>query len=311
MGLKNTFKILSSNFSLTWKSGFYKLICLILVLFLCYQLVSPIFVELQNQDLAGQVLAFFEGLITFEGSQMALSAQNIAGMLDAVLGAYTLSMIVLFVLLFAVLPFLFGLSDMAETDVIHGAMSCNTKIKYMASFMANIKDSLKISSFKLIFTIPYSLIVLLVMYLITRLVIVGGIVTYLTIYLLIFTFILAIALERSILGFIMPISIVYDSRIKCIFKKGFVGNIKQFGRNLSSSFVLAIGVFMLNAIVGYFTFGVGLILTLPASFFALNILPMVIYFNTYGMNYYVSPFEIIYSKKIDEQLDITDMKYVL
>ena len=110
MGLKNTFKILSSNFSLTWKSGFYKLICLILVLFLCYQLVSPIFVELQNQDLAGQVLAFFEGLITFEGSQMALSAQNIAGMLDAVLGSYTLSMIVLFVLLFAVLPFLFMIS---------------------------------------------------------------------------------------------------------------------------------------------------------------------------------------------------------
>ena len=114
MGIKNTLKILSSNFSLTWKSGLYKLICLSLVVFLGYQLVAPIFESIKDQNLLGEVFAFFEGLLSFRGAQMATASQNIADIVNSiVVDSYVFSIIILFILVFALLPFLFSLSDIS------------------------------------------------------------------------------------------------------------------------------------------------------------------------------------------------------
>ena len=312
MGIKNTLKILSSNFSLTWKSGLYKLICFALVIFLGYQLVAPIFESIQSQDLLGEVFAFFEGLLSFRGQQMATASQNIADIINSIMmDSYVFSIILLFILVFALLPFLLGLSDMSESDVLYGAMSCNTKFKYLAIFMSNLKSAIKVSSFKLIFTVPYSLIVFLLCFAISKMFVFGGIVTYLGIFLVILVVLLAITLERTILGFFQASSIVHNPKLKCILERGLINTLRQFGKNFSYNFVLIVCVFFINTFVGLYTFGVGLIVTLPASLLSFNVLSMVLYFNAYGLNYYVTPSEVVYSKKLDEQIDIKDMKYIL
>lgn len=312
MGIRNTLKILSSNFSLTWKSGLYKLICIALVLFLGYLLIKPIFSTLQGQDLIGEAMALFEGVVSFRGGQVATAAQHLTDIVNSlVLDSYIFSIITLFILVFALLPFLFGLSDMAECDVIYSAMSCNTKVKYLASFTSGLKSAIKISAFKLIFTVPYSLIVFAICYGISNLITVGGFITYLGVFLIALIGLVSFTFERAFLGYLHQASVVHNPKLKCVWTRGFVNLLRQFGKNFSMNLVFVIFTFFINAFVGYFTFGVGLIITIPASFVLLTILNMLIYCNAYGLNYYVTPYEVIVSKKLDEQIDLKDMKYLL
>ena len=312
MGLRNTLKILSSNFSLTWKSGLYKLVSFFAIIFLCYILVSPIFTELKSADLMGKFTALFESLFAFKGAEITKTATDIATELNSVMmDSYIVNIIVMFVLLFAVLPFLFDLSNVAECDVLYGAMSCNTRLNYVASFMGCLRASFKVALLRLAITIPYSLIVLFVLYAIINMILIGGFATYLALFLLLFVCVVAIAFERALLGYFAPATIIQDMKAKCLIKRGFCLNLKQFSRNFASNFILSICVFFVNAFIGIYTFGVGLVITLPSSLLCYNILSMVSYCNAFGINYYVSPSEIVYSKKLDEQLSLKDMQYLI
>ena len=184
MGLRNTLKILSSNFSLAWKSGLFKLVSFFAIIFLCCALVSPIFTELQSVDLMGKFITLFEALCTFKGAVLTQTATEIATALNSVvMSAYIINIITMFVLIFAVLPFLFDLSNVAECDVLYGAMSCNTKLNYIASFMGCLRASFKVALLRLVITIPYSVAVLFTLYAISNMILIGGFVTYLALFL--------------------------------------------------------------------------------------------------------------------------------
>ena len=58
---------------------------------------------------------------------------------------------------------------------------------------------------------------------------------------------LAITLERTILGFFQASSIVHNSKLKCILERGLINTLRQFGKNFSYNFVLIVCVFFINA----------------------------------------------------------------
>lgn len=274
--------------------------------------MSPIFTELQSADLMGRLYTLFEALFTFDGTMLTQTATSIASTLNSVvMSAYIVNIILMFVLLFAVLPFLFDLSNVAECDILYGAMSCNTKLNYIASFMGCLRASFKVALLRLAITFPYSLVVLFVLYAIINMILIGGFVTYLALFLVIFVCVVAIAFERALIGYFAPATIIQDMKAKCLIKRGFCLNLRQFGKNFSSNFIFSICAFFVNALVGIYTIGVGLLVTLPSSLLCYNILSMVSYCNAFGINYYVSPSEIVYSKKLDEQLSLKDMQYLL
>lgn len=313
MMFRNTFKLLFSNANLIWKSAVYKIACVIFVSLLSLNWLNPIFNKIVHSTVFGDTfVAFFNGFFSFNGKVIAENFNEIINILTGdVVKALAGNIWLVLVLFVIVLPFLLRLSNIADCEYLYGSMSSKTNYSYTNCFIRSLKKSIKLELSRLLITIPFTAIFCVGIFGIVTLLCSNESVAILTPTVLTLYIVLLVSIKKSFMVGIEGAIVVKDYSTWNAYKKSARLVKKNFGRIFYAEFVMTLLAVFVNILVTSFTFGVGLIITLPLTATLFSILKMVVYYTAEGMDFYCEPNTICHNKRVEEQLTIKDNKYII
>lgn len=311
MIFKDSFKVLFSNFALVWKSGLYRLLVTAFVVFLSIGFLRPIIADLSSASFFSNIsLLAKDGIFT---SGLNTTSERVFGIVKIfidevfVLGN-TLNIVMIFLFYVIILPFFFNLSKTAEAEVLYGSMSSNSNFGYIASYIRNLGKAIKLSIFKLMFNIPFTGLTILALFVVSKFTALNIFLAIFLSFLILLVLVFIFSLLKVLQSCFEPATILQDFGPIRAFRHGFKAVNRKFGSILSSNFVLVVLTLAVNIFVGLYTFGVGLVITLPACMVLYTIMSMVAYYYSMGMNFYCDPTHIVRTVKFEDFATIKQMR---
>jgi len=312
MKLKNTLNLLFSNLRTVSYDLIFRAICSVLLICVATVFTLPLFREVVSVAEAMNIFTSFKDLLlsVFDGKDSLVEATGaLKQNLDMFLQAFAddKSQIIWVCVVLGIITVLFafvnGMANYASCVAIDGHMSSLTKIGYFKALIANFSRAFWCQFISAVIEIIWtgSVFVLCVM------------VFYFTagsIYLLAFPvsviiFILATALSGTFLSNFMP-AVINGQKVGKAFAQSFVFAFKGFGDLYIQYACYTLVVLYLNISVAAFTFGAGLIFTLPASCVLCSCLRLVNYYSANKKKYYIDYDNIV----VPAELRTEDEKFL-
>ena len=311
MKLNNSIKLAIANFALFWKIFVYKIIAFGLsILF-----VLPIFGVLKNVCVAS-------GLSTLLGNMFSSSAfqsvttlsNNVYQIFNAFFESIKLlastnviALIYLIILFFIIIPFLFKLSDVPASESAYSYISSLNKNSFAVNFISMLDKSMGYSILRALLEIPFVLILFGGVYGLLALGLTNAVMAIIS-PLLVFVFIILMcALNNSFFNGWAPSIVVFNVCAGKAFKKG----IKSVNRNFFS-ILSSFSVVMTVCVALLYLFGIyAFIVTIPLLSLIYAVFGQVLFFESQGMDYYISPDKIITPKKLECTDRIQKIKYII
>lgn len=317
MIFKNTFRLLFTNFNLTYKVFFYKLIILLISFGISFAIGSQFYIALGEQGFYSQVTnEIYLAFTNFGPLQIFTCLCNIFNLVlnifvDLTTTQVTLGIVALCV--FFVLYYLLGsLSNLASLDCINANMSSKTKISFFKSLVAKIGKSIPFALLRFVLMLPFLALSLTTLYFGFKFYSVAtSEALKLTIPFIMF-FIIALISSlylTLITGFGASIIINNKGTAKG-FRLGLIATGKKGLRVFSNALFISIILIIFNIFVGIFTFLGGLLISLPISYIILRLFNAVCFYETMGMRYYIGE-EIRSPSRLEEQDKFKDLKYIV
>lgn len=293
MILKNTFKLLFTNFSLTYKVLLHKLLALLISLgiagtigasFLLYLkdinfggfLVNEITIMFENINLGNVFIAFKN--ITLETVDMFMG-------LNSTIFWNAIIAIISFFVFYGLIA---SLSELAVIDSINANMSSKTKISYFKSLVAKSLKSIGMTIVKFVLSLPYIFCLLLIFYFGFRYYDISGQILKVVIPAGMFLLLVILSgFHLVILSAFSPSIIVNGKGIFASLKTNFTSISKKFFRLLSNGLMLVFILTIGNILIAIFSFFAGLIITLPITYLLINLFRIISFYECNGMRYYV------------------------
>ncbi len=314
MVLRNAFRLLGTNFSLVWKNLAYKLIILTIFGGIIFAFGIDIFTTLKDAN-------FFEELSDFWASMVALNtvefSREIVALINNCLDIIILNIDNLALNFIGVGIAIFLLSvfiNMAQLpccDVIKGHMSNLSKFGFCGAYLRNFWRSLKQGIVLFFVKLPFWAIILVCGYYVLNLMTLNSIWAILSPMLFIFIVLIVLSIQNTIFVCFTPYLCLHDCRTFNALNNGFKIVSKRFYRTWSNSIMFVLIALVINFVCARYTFGVALLITLPATIIMNNIFNMVVYYESQGMRYYIDSNTIINSKEFAEQDSVEDAKFVI
>ena len=310
---RNAFKMLFANFGNAYKILLYRLIVLavfVLIGLAClynnfnsilqesralelitsgWDVLKSVFTTLEPEAMAEARAAFAENI----AATQAYFAQNMSKV-------YVLLSVT--VVLYLACSFFMGLSNYAVGELTNDHMSSMSHPSFVVSLFKNLGKACQFSLLDVLFSFLFFLAgfgVSLLIFLFAF-----EAVPLLAVSLSVLVFILVLSLKLSFLSGFMPAMIADGLPVGKALKKSFEIPEKQFGRLYSGYLVYCLVVLYLNLSFTIFTFFVGLILTLPLTFFFLVNMQFVNYYTLEKKKYYVTFDEKVIPKELREDESI-------
>ena len=316
MIFKNTFKLLLSNFSLTYKVLIYKFLILLLALGLAGTIGTPFLMHLSDigffNNVISQVLTMFEsinlGNIFIALKDLFLLTLNVIINLDA-------NIILNAVLFFSVFILVYGLlgnfSELAVIDCLNSNLSSKTRLSYFKSLISKMFKSLFMTVIKFFISILYLVCIFAIFYFgftsfdnVTEL---AKILIPTTMFLL---FVIVTGIHLTLITGFAPSIIVNDEGVFKGLILGFKAIKKKFFTILSTAIMIVLILTISNLIVSVFSFFAGIIFTIPISYVIICLFKIVAFYESNGMRYYVGD-SIRTPLKKGEQDKIEKLKYIV
>lgn len=290
MSFKNAFKLLLSKFRYVWTILAYLAVMFIVLLSLGLTFLLPVIRALIAAgvgDMLNAALVTFLnggtilGLFTAFG-EVLVTVKNVFAT-----DAKTFVNSMLFVVLVATVAyrFLMGLYELPLVSVIQGFMSDNARYSYMTKYVALFGTSVKFSLVKMLVMTVYDSLMYVVTFYITRFCSAISLIlapTALTFSLLIF-----LSFRYALISAWSPAVVVEGKKIFPALWISIKHAFRHMGSLFSLFFIVWLIAFALNVFVGIFTFGVGLLVSAPATMFFINLVNMTFYYGRAGKSYYV------------------------
>lgn len=314
MKFNNTVRLVLTNFSNVWKLLLYYIICVVISTLLLYPVVSPIFVKLSEARVfvelqtlfngifsqpTGFIKAFYDILITI-GQVLAVNANTLL-----------FNYILTFVLLYLILPFMFGLAELAVGEVLYGYMTSQTTYSFTGAYFRNFGKSCVYSLAKLPTRVVLNLIFSFAIYGIIRLLALGNIVYTLLGVLIFLACLVLYSFVITVFTCWMPALAVNGGSVYKAMFKGWRAVFRNFFSTFSNALAIVMCALVINFLFGVFTFTTALIVTLPLTVYSVTVYGMVAYFSNQGMRFYVYPDMFVTPKKIKEQETIKKLKFYI
>ncbi len=314
MKFNNTVRLVLTNFSNVWKLLLYYIICIAISTLMLYPVVSPIIAKLSEARVFEELQVLFNGIFS-QPTNFVSSFYDILITIGQVLtvnaNALLLNYIFTCVLLFLILPFMFGLADLAVGEVLYGYMSSQTTYSFTGSYFRNFGKSALYSLARLPFRLVLTGIFGLAFYGIVRLWAMGGILYTLLGVLVFLACLVLYSLMITIFACWMPAIAVNGTRVYKSMVKGFRAVFRNFFSTFSNALAIVLCALVVNFLFGVFTFTTALIITLPLTAYTVTVYGMVAYFSNQGMRFYVYPDMFVTPKKIKEQETVKKLKFYI
>ena len=295
MSYKNSVKLLTSNFSLVWKQLLYMLVVCLLVIGVSYGVSRPIIKTLDSAGVLTEIRGIFENIYTAPKevlSSITNTANHFMEVISSSLGDLWLSITGLFVTLFVVFQILKNISLFTVSNLMFMKMTSFTTIGYTRTLISTLGTSLRFSLAKWVLKIPFALLKFLTLYTFFK-----TVTSPLSILLGLFAVILVLVVLSSIeLSLFTAMAGKLLESGGSAFKAFFLGAktiLKKFARIFSNALVVVLTLVLINVLLGLFTLGVALIITLPASMVFVAVFQLRAYFGAKGDRYYVSSTVIV------------------
>lgn len=314
---RNAFKMLFANFGNAYKILFYRLIVLaatLLIGFAClYGNINEIWIESKLGDVLttgwGVLKSVFMPLENVEMQELRTAFSDNFAVCQSYFSAnmskvYGLIAVVSVLYLFC--SFFMGLSNYAIGELTNDHMSSMSHPSFIVSLFKNFGKACLFSVVDLLFSLLFffagggiSLLIFLCAFESTPLVAVVASA---------FVLILASSIKLTFLSGFMPAMIADRLSVGQALKKSFEIPDGQFGKLFSGYLVYCLVILYINFSFTIFTFFVGLILTLPLTFFFLVNMQFVNYYTIERKKYYVTYEEKVIPEEYREENRMPDIE---
>ena len=311
---KNSLKIMMSNFVLVTRLLVLMLVAGIVLFGLFYLLAYPVInvLELQGWFAAiGDIHYSF--LQTFNLSEaineLGYELFNFFGIIGNNFRSLAFNVISLILLIILTLAFLGNFYDVAVSNSLYHGMSNNTKVKLLPSMISTFRNNMKYNLLSLVAKLPVKLgIFAIIVYLMNVVRFSGGWAIFAP-FVILLAYLILKAFELVLFAGWVPAVVVFDKGVVSAFEKGIKVNTRNFVKMYANSFYIILTIVVINVVVGVATFGVGLIVTIPASILLRNSFAMVVFYSNYGMRYYVDESNVIVPAKLEQTDRARALKY--
>lgn len=313
---KNTFKIFFSNGSLLWHTLLYLLLSVGVVFGLGALVLSPLYDLLVEVGWTVAVKnSYLDFLSHIDIRQLLVSiGDNWRWFLQIVFDNINslVPTIIMFVVIIVIIgTMLVRFYTMSASTCVNYYMNSNVKASFpnniFTSFYRNLRYQLAYS----ITLLPINLgIFALVVYML-KLFEFDGWLFFLAPFIIILTYTLLTSIKMTLFGGWMPAIVGTNKGVFACMKKGFVVAKRRFSETFGNAFALNLTIIFINFFAGIMTFGVGLILTIPASCIIVTIFQNVAYYMAIGQRYYVDNYNVIAPKAQEYTDKFENHKYLV
>ncbi|MBQ4049105.1 MAG: hypothetical protein IJD07_00425 [Clostridia bacterium] len=301
MTFKNAFRILTSRFSLVWSVLLYLIVFGIIIASLVMSFLLPIINTLKESGIFDK---FYQIIKTFasEGSWSVLykgieqTVKDLAAIYSSDKQIVINSTLLLTVVLLIVGRFLLGFYELPLIANIEARMSANAKLSYAGCIISHFKKSCKFILVKMIYTIVFDLISLALIFGAYKLLKTMGIIIAIP-FVVMLLIVLTQGVRYSLKALCAPAAVMEQGKTVKNFLKAISLNTSVFVSAFSTYIIAWLLIISLNILVFFLTFGVGLLVSIPACMVFLSVLDMTFYFRKKELRYYVDDNNIYTPKK--------------
>lgn len=311
MKLNNSIKLAIANFAMFWKILLYKVIALgISILF-----VLPVWGSLKSTFSASGLNSLikemfnapaFQSVSKFVGQMLEILNSFFKGISSLATNNIIL-LIYLAIILLIVIPFLFKLSDVPASESAYSYMSSLNRNSFTINFITSLDKSMGYSILRAVLEIPFWFIIGGGVYGILSMGLLSDFTAIISPLLLFIFVVTLLALNSALFSGLAPSVVVFNCCASKALPKGFNAVKRNFFSILSSfSVVMAIIVAL------FYIFGVySLIFIIPFMSLILSVFGQVLFFESQGMDYYISPDKIITPRKLECADSIKKVKNII
>lgn len=300
MAFKNAIKILINKFGLVWVVLLYFVMVTAVLAGLSVAYVIPVVRVFNDAGIGTRFVEIFNSIMN--GETVSSWFVEIHDIVDACWGVLqtdffrpdTAWMVVVAVLLLLIARFLFGWYELPLVAVLEGAMSSNARIGFTGRFISRLGHSCVFVLTKMIYTVLYDAVLVVILYFMFGLFEVKGLAMFAP-FIIMLVLIALVAFRYTVICMWAPARIVGGKKLFPALFGGVGLTFKHFGSIYSSFLISHTLLIALNILVGLFTFGAGLLITVPVSVVFLNILNMTVYYNKTGRRYYTDASGTVYT----------------
>ena len=303
MKFKHAFHVLVDNFSVTYKQLLYRLVILIVAMGIGWGVLTPFIRDFINSEAFNNL---FTGIQNFIKNLLNGKVEELAGISEKINAAYEqfisllqtrVSELVLTALLLLVLliveKWFTGLGNYTTAVIVNDKMSLRTTSPFMRTLISHFKEAAIYNLTYVPLSVLYDLIVAAGMFAILFFMLHGINFFVISVFLFALIMVLAVAVKMTFTSDWLPALV----RGKMGNKKSIVYTFSRKNKNTFNVFsnfvVIIILILAVNIMATLFTFGVGLLLTFPASFVILISFEMVNYYDREELRYFIDKNTII------------------
>ena len=190
-------------------------------------------------------------------------------------------------------------------------MGSMNKHGFYASFRETFGRNIKAQLACFLVMFPLDVIYIGLFVLCLKLFSISFVMSIFAIILIIVGFALLISFKYSLFAGWIPTMCVMNYGVFKSLKTSVKNMFRIFPKVFSNAFGIVVTIVLSNVLIGTFTFMVGLILTVPASYLLYSIFGMVVTYEGQGMRYYIDVYNVITPKKKEISDKLKSMKYIV
>ena len=306
MKFKHSLQVLIDNFSLTYKQLLYRLVIAAVTAALSMAILYPLwkmFTGLPEfKSLVDGVKNFLSNLIEGNTEELTNIREMVESALDsinALIGRHTTEIalgIAGLILIRLIARFFSGLGNYAAAAVINDKMALRAKSPFFITLLRNLKEASLYSLMYVPLSFFYDAACIALMYFIVFKLLVF-VPFLLQLFLFATTIVFSVTVKLTFCSDWLPALIRGKMKPLEAFAYTFKRRNKKTFNVLSNFVVLVLIIFALNVFAFVFTFGVGTLITIPASYVVLNCFQLVNYYDREELKYFLDKNTIVKPEK--------------
>lgn len=313
---KNTFKLLFSNAHLIWKILLYILIAGLVVGGLCLVTALPVVQVLINANFFEKITDVYQTFISsldLKSLIMRIGDLSVK-FVDIINSNISKIMLSIFGVGFVIMvlgTIVFKFYQMPTAVNLYYYMSSNTKHNYANSFASSFKKNFLYQIASFMFLVPINFGIYYLLLYSFRLFRLGGAFIVLSPFIILFGFCILMSLKYTLFCGWIPSIVVRNKGIFSGLKDSMIIVKRRFGQTFGNAFAIVLTSVFLNVFGGVFTYGVGLIVTVPVSLLMHSTFGMVAYYSATGQRYYLDPYNVMAPKPVQYTDKLHNQKYIV
>ena len=287
-------KLVTSNFKFVWKQLAYTLVRIAIVLGLTFLVARPIVAILQNGGFFDSIRELGE-TVYISPNTFFIEAKNCVMLFLNIFTSnfywvWPYVFLVLFILLF-VNTFLKSIGKYALSGIVHNNLTSLNNSGYCHYIVSHFGAACKYAVARWALDIPFFILKIgfVALYCVSlKSFMMAVILIPVLVVMLILTFALQITLYSGLAARLIEGGKNPFSKIAQEYESS-----KNFWKVFSNALVAVLSIIVSNVIIGVFSIGAGLLVTVPASMVLVVTFELVAYYNSTKQRYYLSPTIIV------------------